>query len=509
MLHLTLRQSPGGATLVDSLPLPQSTTFSTNEHGFADLNCFFPLSLARAFHLYDRAGLPHVEVAPLGGGVAWEGRLEDVSIVADGIRLMALGYQRAFSDAPYSALWSGARVDEFRPLDASVATNDKSQKFESDTNNRLYIAIRKNEVLSSGNFGSQWKAIPSQSLRPIIAVSFDYEFNGSSSWQLALNRRDATGAYLSTPWSLNGTGSLQTGTRNEALTGCDGLSFHLSATTGLTYTGETGDTYIKITNLRIKTTSSASVYASEIAAALATYLNGLNSSQIQAVSALIESPGLDLRDEVYEDAWPTDILTRLARLGDNQSPPRIWEWGVWENRILHLRPRGSAGRTWYVDVLPEEIQRTIDLLRNSAYSLYQDENGRKLRTAAASSADSRARYQVTRQEMVSASTTSGAQAGVQRDAFLADHANPIPRVGIDVRALYDSAGVCWPQWAARSGDLVVIRNLPVGLSTEIDRIRSFRVAETLFTVDTGRVQLTPEAPLPRLETLLARWEEGF
>lgn len=76
-------------------------TFGTNEHGFASFECFYPCSLSESFRIYDRPGLPHVEITAFGGTV-WEGRLEDVAIVNGGVRLKAFGYQRALSDTLYT-----------------------------------------------------------------------------------------------------------------------------------------------------------------------------------------------------------------------------------------------------------------------------------------------------------------------------------------------------------------------------------------------------------------------
>jgi hypothetical protein len=52
----------------------------------------------------------------------------------------------------------------------------------------------------------------------------------------------------------------------------------------------------------------------------------LNATQLATETVLIESPALDLTDQVYEDRLPADILNSLIALGDNQTPPR--QWGV-------------------------------------------------------------------------------------------------------------------------------------------------------------------------------------
>ena len=173
---------------------------------------------------------------------------------------------------------------------------------------------------------------------------------------------------------LVGNGALQTGTVTQDLaTARDRICFTMYCTAAAAeYTGETGDYNLTITGLRVKTTTASTVTADAIAAALASYVNGINSSQLSAETTLIAAPGLDLTDEVYEDEYPADILTRLVGLGDDQTPPRQWEVGVWENRLLHLRVRGSAGRAWYVDAGSLDVERSLATLSNAAYGVYQD-----------------------------------------------------------------------------------------------------------------------------------------
>ncbi len=56
----------------------------------------------------------------------------------------------------------------------------------------------------------------------------------------------------------------------------------------------------------------------------------------------------------------------------------------------------------------------------------------------------------------------------------------------------------------RAGDTVVIRNLPPTLSTEIDRIRIFRITRTEYDPVRNTVTVEPEAPIDSLEALLAQ-----
>lgn len=513
MLALQIYDAPGGALLLDASPQASGVTIATNEHGFESLRANIRLSFAEAFRLYDRPGLPHVALSDAAAGVAWEGRLEDVAITDGGVAITALGYWRALADAPYTALWSDSSVAEWRPVLPSEDATREPARWQMDNNNRLYLAPRKGETFGTPNYyaGEYTYETPAGGERTITTVTFTYALFAPVGWTGFLRSQTRAWATPAVEWSLAGNGALQSGTVTQNLATprdriCFGLYFGNAAAA---YAGETGATYLRITGLRVKTTTAATVTADAIAGALATYVNGINSTQISASGALIASPALDLTDELYEDEAPADILTRLAALGDNATPPKQWEVGVWENRLLHLRVRGSAGRAWYVDAAGLELERSLETLRNAVYAVYRDAAGVTQRTAAATDAASAARYGLTRRAALRADTTSATQAGVQRDAYLQDRKDPPARAGITIWAIYDAAGARWPLYAVRSGDTITLRNLPPTLSGDVDRIRTFRISRTEYKCDDDTLSVEPEEPAPSLETMLARRAEGI
>ncbi len=481
---------------------------TTNEHGFAELTAKVRTTLVEAFLRYDRATAYYLLVKAAGETV-WEGRLEDAALVDGGLTLQGLGFQRALSDAPYTALWSLKRYDDWRAMTIDDRINTRTEKYEVDNNNRIYISPRKGEAYTNGStLGRMGYAAPDKGARYLVKVEFAYDVYLPTGYDA--NLVSSSGGLGGTPtseWTVAGNGASQTGTATVTLTNAtaDALRFEINPKTE-TYAGETGDRYVKITSLRVKSTASASVYADEIAKALIAVVASVNPTQLSSDTVLVESPTIDLTDQVYLDLRPAEILNSLIVLGDNQTPPRQWEWGVWEGQRLHLRARGSAGRAWYVDATRLDVERTLDALYNSVYSIYQNESGDTLRTAAEADADSQAIYGVTRQGYISSDTTSAAQAGVERDTALADTKNPRPRAALAFDALYDAAGARWPLWACRSGDTITIRNLPPQLSASIDRVRTFTVSETRYDVDSDVLEATPESPLPRLDVLLARKE---
>jgi hypothetical protein len=579
---LALYRAARGALLDNYSARATMATFATNEHGFAESRVSVPMSLVDAFRVYDRPGLPELALYD-GAAVVHAGRLEDVALSREGLDLSAYGYQNAFRDAPYTALWSTTRVDAFRPFLATEVAGVVPDRYAFDTNNRIFIAPQKNAVLGNtagikpGMIGF---LAPDQGTRDIIGVSFDYEFVApAANWRVAFQNRNADFSGIANPWLITSAGAgTASGTINVTFAAAPIVNFFMDFNAAdAAYAGETGAAYLEITNLRlvsstanrvnttwsspagpvtgVQTVTPASmaniyvgqrlhikqsgvtnaesvivtavtattftatfvgthsagetitahvVYADEIAADLVGTISTLNPTQLSSSTALIESPGIDLLDEVYEDRLPSDILDYLIGLGDDQTPPGQWEWGVWEQQLLHFRPRGTAARAWYVDVTELELERTLSQLHNSIYATYQEAGGRTLRTAASSDSASVARYGLTRQQQIGVQSTSTAQAGVQQAAALQDGKDPIPRAGLAFDAVYDVAGARWPLWLIRSGDTITIRNLPPTLSSAIDRIRTFRIARTTYDAIAGTIQVEPESPLPHLAALLSR-----
>lgn len=481
--------------------------FSTNAHGFDALECsLIPMGLLEAFECYDWPGTPRAVVSDPVMGVVWEGRVEDVAIVEGGISLVAFGYQRALRDVLYTALWSDTSSAVWEPITNTMSSTYDTQQYEADNNNRLYLALRQGESYANGSdLGAFTYLIPDDSVRNITNFDCTYSMVLPSGWLFRLTATTEAFGSSATLNSITATGSGQSGTLNLTLgTPKARINAWIRNDTGTTSTPTvpTGDYYLRLTGLRVKTTTASTVLASSIAAALESYVDGINGNQISGNNALISATTTDLQDELYEDETPADILDRLALLHG-------YEWGVYEERRLHFRPKGSAGRAWYVDVTTiVNLQRSLENVRNSAYGRYRDASGRLLRTAVANSTDSQGRYGVIRQAVVDVDTTSATEAGIHRDVYLTDRANASSRAEIRFSRLYDATGGEFPLYAIRAGDTVTMRNLPPTLSPTVDRIRTFVVSETDYDAMRDEISIAPETPTPSLEKLIARRDAG-
>lgn len=482
-------------------------TFSTNAHGFAGLSApLVPMSLSEAFQVYEWPGLPHVVLSDEAAAVAWEGRLEDIGIVPGGVSLTALGYQRAYSDAPYTALWSKTGTADWREVTTEERSGTYPARYEMDNNNRVYIAPRKGELYANDtHYGELTFALPHLGARDMVTFAADYSIILPAGWNVRVLTCDYDFGNVVSEASVTATGSAQTGTFTLSTSARQRVIFSVRNLTGSnsTITGDTGSLFARLTAIRIKTTANSAVLASDIGGSVAAYVDAINTLQVYSGVELITATATDLKDESYEDAYPADILSRLAFL-------HSYEWSVWEGRRLQFRPKGSGGRRWYVDVTQfMELQRSLDNVRNSGYGVYRSAAGATMRTAVADDAASAERYGVARRGSVSVQSTSQSEAETHRDLWLSDHAAHQARARVTFDRLYDASGNQWPLYMLRAGDRLTLRNLSPAISTSVDEIRTFVVGETSYDAAAGAMEFTPEEATPTLDRLVARREAGL
>lgn len=466
--------------------------FSTNQHGFASLEApLVRMTLQEAFAAYEWTGTPYVLVRDQHAATVWEGRLEDIAIVDGGIAVQALGKHREMYNELYTAMWSTTILDDWKQVTVDNLAAARPEKYEFDTNNRLYIALKKGEEYSNATHdGSFTYAIPHRSTRGLQKFACSYDMKLPNNWIFrVMTYTDAWGS-ASTINTVTANGSAQSGTLDLSLSGADRVVVNIRNNSGsaTTVTDETGDLYLSLTAVRLKTTTSTAVYASEIAGALL------------PTGAVVEATAADLRNQTYEDMRPGAILDRLASLG-------AYEWGAYEN--FYFREK-YARREWFVDVAgPLEVQRSLENVRNSVYTVYRNAGGTTRRTTTATDTASYTRYGYYRTEALNVQTTNATEAETHRNVYLNDNKRRQDRANIETARIYDARGSQWPLWAVRAGDSVTMRNLSPALSVDIDRIRTFRVAETEYDAEANRLTLSAEEPTPTLVTLVARRGAGL
>lgn len=494
-----------GALIADITPWIRQAVVRADERGYASLRAQAALSMREQLRLYDAPGAIHVAVRR-GPDIIWEGRLEDIDIGADSIQLTALGYRRVLGDVTYTALWATSDVAAFVPITDGEMSESSPQRYYFDARNRVYVALQKNAVYANGSdTGAMVLLSPDRQQQVIRYVTFDYAMVLPSNWVFLLTLMNNSFAGGADYTIQTGNGSLQTGSISLDVSAVanEAIAFRVRNNTGssFTYTGETGQRYLRVTNIRVLATTSSSATARDIVMGLMAYVNAEIPGQLASTSAFIGDPGQALNQEIYEDMRPAEILDRLAGYGDGLTR---WQWGVWEHGALHFAPRGLYARRWYVDAGRLRVMRSIADLYTEMYAVYADASGRARRTAVRSDPPAIERYGWRRRSSVRATTTSPTFAELVRDTALADARVARPRVSIEIATLLDGSGSPWPLWACRPGDVIEIRDLPLALAAGADRIRSFRVSETEYDLVSDQLRVTPEEAPPALDVLLAR-----
>lgn len=502
-LSMHLYESMGGA-LIYTFPNPQGVTITDNEHGFESLTGFQEMLSHQAFWLYDLAPAKWV-VLSCGGFTVWEGRLEDRKIQRGGFGFTAFGAKRYLDDTLYTALWSTKSYAGIRPVSSDEVVKSTPERWAMDNNNRIWFGLVAGETYNDDDhYGMQVWREPHLQAGEMTEIEFDYVLDLPTDWELRVltDTENFSGGTVEATYISTGVPATVTG-NIVAVTGPPAkayLSFQVRNNTGapVTYAGETGVAYARITNFRVRGSTNNAIYADEIVGSMVVYSNNLTLN-----TALLQSPGVDLTDELFEDMRISEIISYLADKGDNQTPPRKWEWGVWEKQVLFFRPQGDAALHWYVDADELTLDSTLESLVNVGYGIYQDTNGRTLRTPLEYEVDSFSKYGLFRFGSITERTTSLTKAELARDTLLAQNKTIAPRASLTLYGLFDAAGARYPLWMARAGDTLTIRNLPPTLSSEIDKIRTFRISRKSYDVDTDILTPTPEYPIPTLEIMVS------
>ncbi len=475
----------------------RNVRLSHTKKGPGALSAYFPMSLEDAFELYTHAGLIYA-VAVEEGAVIWRGRVEDVKISNRGAEVQAFGLLSAFSDTLYTALWSRTSTADWREATDDDLAGLLPERYELDNNNRLYVALRAGEGYANRDDMCEWTfAIPHNSTRDIVAFGASYSVTLPTNWKVRLIMSDHDFSNPAVIQTITGTGSNITGTIAQTFTGQARVSIRVYNDTGGVYTatGDTGDWFAKLTSVRVKTTTAATVLASDIASALYSAVDTANSGQL--AGSLVTASTVDLQDEVYEDMRPAAILDDLAfRSGA--------AWGVDVNGIFYWQERSEVVNRYFVDALDIALERSLSGIYNKAYGIYNDANGWALRTAAAEDTASQSAYGLTREESIQADTTSATQAEAHRDALLADSAFYVVRASIVFETIYDATGQRVSGAGIQGNDTVTIRNLPPQLATDLDELATFTIDTAEFDAETGKLQLQPALPIPTLVTLIAQ-----
>lgn len=510
MTHLTVRlfETPTFSRPFGNLQARiSSLLIETNEHGFGSLIMTVTMPLLEAFDIYTRSPAGSIRVK--GGGMTiFEGRIEDRDLISTGVRIKALGFFGAYLDVVYTGLWTKTGVQGWRKVTGSDHSSYRDQLHGFDNTNRVYINLLLDQIYGqNADRGGQTWAVPHNGDRALTRFTASWQARLPINWDARLIEFDedfTSGATLFT-YAGEGAGTTGSGTIDVNVTK-NRLVWELRNDTGGDYTSTAANDLwhgrlSAITAQTFGSVASPVVDAADIVEGMAVFIDSVNSDHASTSPILIQAGGVTLTDESYIDKLPADILANLTRSGEKNSD--LFEVGVWEDQILHYRPRGDDGRDFFTDVEAMTISSTLDTLVNSAYATYKEPSGRTLRTAVAVNQNSIDRLDIIRRRHQVTRTTSSSLAETYRDALLERQKDITPKAQIIMRGLFNRSGGRYPLWVLRSGDTLTLRNLPSTAPQELDKIRKFVVKRTRYDAIKDILKPTPELDIPTVEFIIA------
>lgn len=476
---------------------------SNGSHGSQELSGVITGRLNRVFWLFADGLKGHKVEINYGAMTVWAGRIEVSEIVAGGIRIVAMGLWRAFSDVLYTALWSTKKISEFRQMTPVDFSTRDPARFHMDKSERLHVSNRKNESYGAGADHGGWTyETPDGSTRNITHIYYTLDFKATSDFDFRILRWTRAFGSPATDYALTGNGSSQSGASPEVLSASTPrIEIALYYNSANDFTAESGVNYYTITDLRI-TTQAAPIDSSDVASALLTYVRAVNSQFLSADTSQIEDASLDITELAPQDARPADILQYLADLGDSSG--NAWEVGV-DNKTLYLRQMGSRGNTWYADLADIRARRDLADMFNEGYGLSSDISNKDRRSSSQTEDAAKTREGVIRHAFTDTGTTNATDAADQAAALISDLQNPTPRAAFEIAQLFAHAGSTRPVpgFLVKAHDTIVIRNLPPVLSAAVPD--SFLVGEVTIDITSGRgiPVIKPILGLPNLADILA------
>lgn len=173
------------------------------DHGDETIELTARLSVYAAARLYAYRGYLRVMLLYGGWDAVWDGRVDSKAIRGRDIDLVAEGHWAALGDLPYTALWSTSDVSVWEPLTEAHIATVTSNKYRTDTNNRLYISPNRGQPFVSGDHGGHYFLAPDGGRRNPNVIMFSYKLVAGQRWTSRL-RSFATAAFGSptTLWSF-------------------------------------------------------------------------------------------------------------------------------------------------------------------------------------------------------------------------------------------------------------------------------------------------------------------
>ena len=466
-------------------------------------------------------------------------------------------------DLEYDGWWSVTKLDGWLPVETASSTPERWEMRHDD--GTISLSPRKNEQFSNAKgIGRQSLFIPANlNTTGFQVIQFDWRSKGPTNWLATFlaAERDYSSQTGATTIAL-GNGTAQTGSLCFTFAARPLVSVAMYYNAALaTYIGETGDDYLKISNLRVatvttnmvNTTTSGAIAIGTAFVPVASTLNiavgqrltiesggvnsesvvvlAVNATQFQAAFTKTHVLGVTVRGivvtdkEIVEDVLSRNLTTNPGS-GIKQSSARIIKssrdcleaaWSaasglsvvqeladqaqyvtyVDDAQYLYYGPK-ETGRTFALVDGSIELEKALGEATNQIRVAYKNASNQPLYTAFAEHASERYALGIVRQRTIASETTDSTEAATLRSVALTDAA-PTVRASLNVRAVRNEYNVREPLDLLSRGDVITIGDLSGAINK-----RSYTLAETSVNLMTGEVSVTPEAPIKQLDLWLAQ-----
>jgi hypothetical protein len=230
------------------------------EHGCRSLELTIPRRVIDAYMLYISQGTQTV-IATRGARILWSGQIDAASLTlnADGttVKVRALGNWQTLRHGRHTAMWSTTKVDGWQVLTGDLLAGVADKRFETDTNNRLFISTQKNTLYVAGaRVGALYFQVP-DGAPGVGGLGLAFTFDAPSGYIMEVRGYDAGFTGGTSIYSLTSAGAALSG----AL--CLGISpakaiivVWMIVPDGTTEARENGLSYIRCTRVRLTQTIS-------------------------------------------------------------------------------------------------------------------------------------------------------------------------------------------------------------------------------------------------------------
>jgi hypothetical protein len=545
---LILNSSYGADIFFDATGYAYNIEFTTNEYGFWYLSCNLRINKQTASDLYKQRKVLHVYYGD-GRNTFFEGRLEDVEYSQEP-KITAYGYIRSFTDLQITDLWSTKRYDLWtQGLRYSISANNQPDMFTAKNDaDGLFIALNKNTQPSntagvSTPYTYYFISVPDKYTRPLTTAHIigDTRNRAGASWYCGMHGISVYPPTLvqSNLWLYPfGTGSGVHHDLYVPLQNMQAIMLFMVYANNVLYAGETGDLHTRFYNLRIGTTPSISggqLYADEILKYTLSGVFALNPEYISADTSYIQSPQRDIEECIFEDINGLDVIQFLLDYPDSNGDP--YELKIWEEQKVIFRPAKQVYNTWRISVSDFTLVRTLEGTYNQFRGIYteklkfrgrllgwetyywtqqvgnitrviqgnhpiyeQVEMDEKERTDFYSNQESIDTYGIKRQTNVALNTTTDSASNAKIQTIAEIQSAKQLKSQIAVPYVLDNNGAKQDPRKVRSGDKIIITNIPAALIDEIEN--TFFITETRWNDEEKLMYITPAQPIDQLATIL-------